>query len=117
MKIKVNIERDSVCAADDLQSHNKVNRFSIDEPIFNILSRIKNDYLPRNISGGKATWLIHINSSPIAIIAQEWDLPRIIIKSENIIRSYLKDKNEVEIYCEYLAQKNPELAYNEIKNN
>lgn len=74
-----------------------------------LLNKIKDEYLPRNIQGGKATWVVKSGDKPIAVIAQEWDEPRILHDGQ------IEESECLLLHVEYLAQNDPEAIYKEYK--
>ena len=72
MITNINIGRDSVCMADDYESHDtviEINQTTNLNQLILILFQI--GYLP-SIGGGKATWILMYKSNPLAVIAEEW---------------------------------------------
>jgi hypothetical protein len=102
----VRLERDSVCAADDLTAPNAMylsvaTTTSLSDAM-NLINDM--DYLPR-IAGGKATWVAMTNR-PLAVIAQEWAEPRFLVGFETPLGD-LVAKDGI-IFFRYFEQNPPE---------
>ena len=79
----ITLTRDSVCAGDDVDAPHEMTLDINDcKNINDIMVKIKNKYLPK-ISGGKATWIVRSCAS-IAVIAQEWELPKTLLGSDEL---------------------------------
>ena len=84
--MEIHLNRDSVCAADDMDSHKTIITLDNSVSVEEILTTIKElDYLPK-IWGGCATWTLS-SKIPIAVFAQEWKEP----KKLHLIPINLKD--------------------------
>ena len=116
-KNKIILTRDSVCAGDDcFAPHLKKWPASMATDINEVMQKLKDDYLPRNIEGGKATWIVKSNETPLAIIAQEWKKPKII--DHNVSIDSFKDENgNLELDVEYRGQDDPEEVFSEFQRD
>ena len=66
--IEIIIDRDSVCMADDMDSHEKTFLINRQLKLSDFIEEIINSrYLPY-IFGGKATWVIKHKNKPLAVI-------------------------------------------------
>jgi len=118
--IKIKFDRDSVCMADDIESH--AVSFDVDENIsiddFISILYSKQNAIAR-IGGGKATWILQlINGSfhiDIAIFAEQWDTAK-YLDFNSTIDEIIKYYDSIEFFAKYLAQKDPEIVYNTLKN-
>jgi hypothetical protein len=73
MRKQIFVARESVCAADDLFApHLKKWPASQAKSVNQLMQKLKDEYLPCNIQGGKATWIVKSKGTTLAIIAQEW---------------------------------------------
>lgn len=97
------VTRDSVAAGDDADApHSMVVDIVFNDTLETILKRIlETGYLPK-IYGGKATWRVAYNQ-PLAVIAQEWDVPKQIYSTGQLTLQAI-DK----LHFNYHAQDNPE---------
>lgn len=68
MMFDIVIDRDSVCMADDIDSHEKT--IQIDQPLklSDLIEEVLNLRFLPYISGGKAVWAIKYKSKPLAVI-------------------------------------------------
>ena len=71
MRRLIFVTRESVCFGDDLFApHLKKWPASLATSVEKVMQKLKDDYLPRNIQGGKTTWVVKSNGIPLAVIAQ-----------------------------------------------
>lgn len=103
--------RDSVCMADDYvedSTHRHTFEFDDDKEIEAILTQIANsDWLPC-IHGGAATWSV-VSHDLLAIVAQQWDLPR-MQRAVMVPERWLKVDGALRLHFNYHAQVDPELV-------
>ena len=81
----VPIDRDSVHAGDDLESHAMsitLNPLATLRTLIEVIQDM--DYLPR-ISGGKATWVVYSSGKPLGVFAQQWSEPKLTVPPEGIV--------------------------------
>jgi hypothetical protein len=115
MRKQIIITRVSVCAADDLFApHLKKWPASHAKSVNQLMQELKDDYLPRNIQGRKATWVVKSKGTPLAIIAQEWKKPKILDQSITI-DSMKNATGNLELDVEYRAQDDPEQVLKEFQ--
>jgi len=103
---RILLSRDSVSMGDDSRDNRL--EIEIDEnwQISEILAEIlRINYLPK-IMFGKATWGVAY-LQPVAVIAQEWEEPK-LIRGEFF--SY-ESKDFDRLHFTYFAQKDPDLVY------
>lgn len=113
--MKLIITRGSVCAGDDVDlPHIMVFPIRDNFMLADIAYAIKkSDFLPK-IKGGNATWGVS-SGIPIAVIAQQWDEPKIIKPPE-----FTKDQldisgDEIRVHVTYYAQTSPDNVVNELE--
>jgi len=56
-------------------------------------------YLP-TIDGGRATWMVRIDGTPVGVIAQQWSASRVFTED-------VKIANESNVHCAYMRQEDP----------
>ena len=109
--MKILLLRDSVSYGDDMNAPNK-GRIEVPEltTIVEILNKILEiKYLPE-IWGGNATWSVSF-TQPIAVIAQQWNEPKLICSKDY---PYYKSNHYVpidKIYFNYHSQIDPDLVF------
>ncbi len=84
----ISIDRSSVCAADDITSHETkfwIDPKSVLEDLTDII--IAEKYLP-HISGGIATWLLSYEDKALAVITQQGKIQYILNKEIPIKKHY-----------------------------
>jgi hypothetical protein len=91
-----------VCAADDCDAPHKktVTLPSFLDPADFIREILVRYPLP-TISGGAATWTCHLDGEKIAVIAQQWSVPKAMVTE-------MKFREINELHFKYHAQEQPE---------
>ncbi len=81
-----------------------------------VIHKIKKmSYLP-TIYGGKATWVLFKDSTPLAIIAQQWEHAKFFdCQNLTIQKLFLKEK-EGNLFFYYYAQQDPIEVFATLKN-
>jgi hypothetical protein len=109
----INIDRDSVHAGDDLESHGTSIEFDPTLTLRKLFEAIRGmGYLPA-ISGGKATWIICSSGKHIGVLAQQWPEPKLTIPAESILSQYFAD-SESRLLFKYWCQVDPEHVFSQI---
>lgn len=117
------IDRDSVCMADDIDSHEKKieisNKLKLSEFIGKIIDM---RYLPY-IAGGKATWVLKYQNKPLAVIGFTNYGPKV---TQMKIKLFVNDINLTELSnvnidkklgFGYYAQEDYNIVYEKLKRN
>ncbi|WLI14828.1 MULTISPECIES: hypothetical protein [Pseudomonas] len=112
--LEVAIDRDSVHAGDDLESH--ATSITLD-PSATLRALIKviqgMGYLP-GINGGKATWIICSSGKPIGVLAQQWPEPKLTTPPESIVDQYFGN-TEPRLLFRYWCQADPDQVFLQLK--
>ena len=110
--MEILLSRSSVCAGDDVESHDKRITLPDGLPLDAIIERVvASSYLPC-IAGGKATWSVwatifeHEGHSPVAVVAQEWETTRLLTKA-----ILYRGRPELSLRFRYHAQQEPTIVY------
>jgi hypothetical protein len=110
----IGIDRDSVHAGDDLESHRTSITLDPAVTLRTLFEEIQGmGYLP-GISGGKATWIICSSGKQIGVLAQQWPEPKLVIPAESILSQYFGD-TEPRLLFRYWCQKDPDEVFSHIK--
>ncbi len=112
-RTKIDLERESVCAADDCDApHLKNLTFDKSTSLLDVvLYIIKIDYLGF-IYGNEATWVVKGKDNvPLAVLAQ-WRKPRFLVDPSLPFTQYIESK----IYIEYLAHIDPDIVFERLQN-
>ena len=84
----IQIDRDSVHAGDDLESHRTSIRLDPAVTLGALFEAIQAmGYLP-GLSGGKATWIICWSGKNIGVLAQQWPAPKLTVPPESTVDQY-----------------------------
>ncbi len=113
--MKLIATRSSVCAGDDIilphiRCFTIQNNFTLEDIAYAIK---KSDFLPK-IKGGNATWGVS-SRIPIAVIAQQWDKPKMIEPLEFTKNQLDISGNEIRVHVTYYAQTGPDNVVDELE--
>jgi hypothetical protein len=107
---RIILTRESVSMGDDAFDHTLEIEISQDWNISQILeSIVKMNYLPK-IQNGQATWSLSYNK-PLAILAQQWNEPKIICNADFPYPNSTKYINIEKLHFNYHAQLDPSTVY------
>jgi hypothetical protein len=108
----IHLDRDSVCAGDDTESHESHLSLPLSATLADLLTAVSERHYLASISGGKATWLIQIAGRKdfIGVIAQQWETPRLLLPAETKL-SVLLSGTKPAVFFRYREQSDPELVF------
>jgi len=111
----LNVERDSVCAADDADApHARGFAFKGNESLAEALSAIiDTGYLP-TIAYGKATSIVEADK-PLAVVAQQWSLPEFLVDPATQLTDCLSGVDLEHLYFRYWCQADPRVVFDRLK--
>ena len=113
-EIKVAVDRDSVCAGDDGESHLTSFSVSASTTIGEFLQVIKVALYLASIQGGNATWLIDCISQNekrcIGVAAQQWSTAQLLIPPDTLLVNLLSGSESL-LYFRYWAQADPSVVF------
>ena len=115
--LKISLNRESVCAGDDCDSHRIELEFNVKAKIHDLVYTIKKIHYLAPISGGKATWVLMNHDKEIAVLAQQWENAKYFISDETLLSELTSKDNQIELFVKYRGQWPPEMIYNEIEKN
>lgn len=112
--VVVSIDRDSVHAGDDVESHATSITLDPSATLRTLIEVIQDmDYLPR-ISGGKATWVVYSSGKPLGVFAQQWPEPKLTVPPESIVDQHFGNI-EPRLLFRYWCQADPDEVFSDIK--
>ena len=91
--IQVEITRDSVCMADDMQDHTKTLNIELQSDVPTTIYNIAKGYLP-TVAGQGHSWSCFLNDENVAVIAGNCVKITTLINTPNL-------KNESKLYFKY----------------
>jgi hypothetical protein len=115
--LKININRDSVCAGDDCDSHRVELEFDVKATIRDLVNRIKAINYLAPISGEKATWILMNIGDEIAVLAQQWKSAKYFMSETTLLSELPSKDNQIELFFKYRGQWPPDTIYIEIAKN
>ena len=108
----LNVERDSVCAGDDIDApHAKRFAFRGKDTLAETLSAIVGAGYLANIAGGKATWIVEAAGKPVAVVAQQWDSPEFLIDPATLVADCITPDSPRAIFFRYWCQVDPGVVF------
>lgn len=107
----LSIERDSVCAGDDVDAPHEARIAVRKESSLAAVLRViqKRSYLA-GIAGGRATWIVE-SDRPLAVMAQQWTSPRFLIDPATRIADCMKRDSTQGLFFRYWCQVDLRLVY------
>jgi hypothetical protein len=111
-ELMIGVDRDSVCAGDDCESHDATIRVSKDESVLALLAAAWEACPLANIQGGKATWLIQVGDDRriIGVMAEQWDRPKLFV-SDNTTTAQILDGKMPALFFKYDCQSDPDVVF------
>lgn len=111
--VTVSIDRDSVHAGDDIDSHAVALSVPSSTTIGEFLRLVRdNGFLP-SIAGGEATWLVEqADSQPacVAVLAQQWQDARITLPAGTTVAA-LSPAGAPRLHFRYWCQADPDVVF------
>ena len=112
--MKILLTRDSVAMGDDADApHHREMDIADDTSLQAIIKAILQSRYLATIGGGKATWTV-VSRIPIAIVAQQWAEPRMLVPAPSL-SSLNFSGNVLSVHFNYRTQQDPDLVYEEFQ--
>ena len=115
--LKLEVDRDSVHAGDDISSHAVSISVHEDISIEDLLIKASHKCTLPTISGGKATWLAYLDAEPkqyLGVIAQQWKSPRVL---SSVTVGSIFPAQGAKLVFRYLCQSDPNQVFEALANN
>ena len=115
--IELEVDRDSVCAGDDCQSHMALLSVSAETALIEVLKLAQKACSLAVIAGGNATWLIDTlgyGKGCVGVVAQQWAAPKLITE-QNISAGQIWNGKGT-LFFRYWCQSNPNAVFEAIKS-
>ena len=109
------VDRDSVAAGDDTESHAATAMVSADSNVIELIAAALRACPLASISGDKATWLIDVDSTCIGVIAQQWPRPKFIIAEHTRVTDVLAGKGK-SVHFRYWCQADPDAVFAAVRD-
>ncbi len=108
--MKIEVDRDSVAAGDDIESHSVFIEVREDISIENLIESAKRACPLASIYGGKATWIIYAGAyherKCIGVSAQQWSDDRLLVSKKLSVKSVFEGiEQKLKFY--YWVQNDP----------
>ena len=105
--MKILLTRDSVAMGDDDDApHHREMNIADDTSLQAVIKAVLQSRYLATIGGGKATWTI-ISRIPIAIVAQQWTEPKILMPAPSLSSLDFSD-NVLYMHFDYRTQQDPD---------
>ncbi|MCD9033025.1 hypothetical protein LDO32_14945 [Luteimonas sp. Y-2-2-4F] len=103
---EISVDRDSVCMADDVDPHAARVHIRADAPVGALLDAALRACPLAAIAGGRATWIVRASGRGIAVIAQQWRRPRLLVPEEARVADLLPGDDDA-LHLAYWCQADP----------
>ncbi|MEU3464033.1 hypothetical protein ABZ721_29280 [Streptomyces sp. NPDC006733] len=125
--MKVLLTRDSVAMGDDTDApHHHTADLPADLPLRAAVAAITGGGYLARIAGGRATWVLATGGgTPIAVTAQQWGEPRLLVPGEPALAACAAatraadgetlDGDVVRWHFRYLAQEDPDAVHDRLR--
>jgi len=114
---RATVDRDSVCAGDDCESHAASFLTSSSVSAIEFLQEALRASPLAGIAGGQATWLIDTagaGQACIGVIAEQWARPRLLIDEQTSVEKLFGERAAT-VYFRYLCQASPEAVFEALR--
>lgn len=121
------VDRDSVAAGDDVNSHKKFFIISEGRDIKSLVAAALCAAPLPSIQGGEATWIVYLiehdkkftdlTERPIAVIAQQWGEPKFLTDSSQMLKNSLSSVDNIMVYFKYWLQSDPAAVLTALRCN
>jgi hypothetical protein len=115
----ITVDRDSVCAGDDFESHERSFAAPLNAPVPELIQLAINACVLAEIAGGNATWIVEAggyDGKPIAVVAQQWKEPRLLVP-ETATAEGIFDGHKPKLFFKYWSQANPDAVFDALASN
>ena len=113
--IAVSVDRDSVAAGDDTDSHAATADVSVSCNVTELVDAALRACRLASISGGNATWLVDAGGTCIGVIAQQWSRPKFIVAEHTRVTDVFTGKDKA-IYFRYWCQADPDAVFEAVRS-
>lgn len=116
------IDRDSVCAGDDCQSHAVTLSVCPETPMLEVIEQALKACALATIAGGHATWLVDTQGcgeACIGVVAQQWAAPKLLLDPATLAREIWSSENCARLfvlYFRYWCQADPDAVFEALKS-
>jgi hypothetical protein len=108
----LNVERDSVCAGDDIDApHAQRFAFQVKDTLAEALSAIVETRYLASIPGGNATWIVEAAGKPVAVVAQQWKSPNFLIDPTTLVAECISPEAPRGLFFRYWCQVDPAVVF------
>ena len=112
-------DRDSVCAGDDCESHERSFAAPLGALMPELIQRATSACPLARIAGGQATWIVEAGGydrTPIAVMAQQWAAPRWLVSSSSRVERLFANR-QARLFFKYWCQADPDAVFEALASN
>lgn len=116
--IQLEVDRDSVCAGDDCQSHLVKLSVPSEATLLEVITQAQQACDLADIAGGKATWLVDTQGygkDCVGVVAQQWKAPKITL-DPSITAAQIWPNQRGSLYFRYWCQSDPDAVFTAIQS-
>jgi len=116
--ITITVNRDSVAAGDDCESHEAVLSIPSGSNVLELVEAARRACRLARISGGQATWLIDAGARGqcIGVAAQQWPTPKLLNSMDTTVAELFEGKTPF-LYFRYWCQTDPDAVFGALRSN
>lgn len=113
--LTIAVNRDSVAAGDDTESHAATAIVPVASNVMELVAAALRVCPLASISGDKATWLIDADATCIGVIAQQWSRPKFVIPEHTCVTDVFAGKKPV-LHFRYWCQADPDAVFAAVRD-
>lgn len=107
----LSLTRSSVNMGDDVDApHELILKMNGSDNLCELMMKVKECHYLASIGGGNATWVLYLDNTALAVVAQQWNKTK-YLTDEAITMDELFNFKKATLSFRYLAQKDPDEVY------
>lgn len=118
-RLIVAVDRDSVAAGDDCESHAAATTVSVTDSVAALLDAAERACPLAGIIGGRATWIVDVGSgdavAAVAVVAEEWQEPRLLVPPTTTVADLFAARAPA-VFFRYWCQADPVAVFEALRD-
>lgn len=118
IQLRAIVDRDSVCAGDDCESHEAAFLTSAQTTVAEFLRQAMRASPLAGIAGGQATWLIDTagyGNGCIGVMAQQWERPELLLSEDTTVEQLFGERQPT-VFFRYWCQSSPDAVVQALRS-
>ncbi len=108
--MRVQINRDSVCAGDDIEDHDELRRYEPQMKFGYVIQSILNSSFLPIFEGSAAAWIVVVDDKPLGIACGKWPKPKFTINPDAELRTVCAAQPST-IHFQYNCTEDPDSLF------